>query len=335
MKAKVSVLVLTAITCCVGISISSSCEAKVKIRLGTLAPKGSAWIRSIERVRHRVRKDGIVLKIYPGGILGDEGEMVRAMRGNELHAAILTNIGLGLIDRSTIALQTPMMFRSYAELDYVRKHIGPKIAKALEAQGFVVLDWGDAGWVHFFSKTKAVSPNEFKKLKFFVWAGDPESEAAWRAAGFNPVPTSSKDVPVGLQTGRLEAFATPPLYALANQWFGLAPHMVALKWSPLNGATIISKKVWDKIDPEVQVRFKAIIEEETSKSRLEIRSLGDQSLEQMQKAGLNIHRPDQKIADAWKKTAESAYTEIRGKVVPEEYFDEVQRLVKEYRQQPK
>lgn len=316
-------------------SSPSSAEAKkTRIKLGTLAPRGSKWFQSIEKMGRRWKeasKGQVQLKVYPGGIAGDEDDVIRKMRIGQLHAATLTNLGLGSIDRSTIALQIPMMFRSYEELDYVRDRIGPKLAESLAEKGFIVLEWGDAGWVHFFSKKKSITPDEMRSQKMYVWSGDPQSEVAWRAAGFDVIPTANSDVLQGLQTGRLEAFAIVPLYALASQWFALAPNMLALKWAPLSGATVVSKKAWDKLDPELQATLKQITIEESKASRQEIRSLGDEALKAMTDRGLKVFEPDSATIAVWRKTAENAYPTIKGKIVPAPIFEEIQKLLAEYR----
>ncbi|MBX2813636.1 MAG: TRAP transporter substrate-binding protein DctP [Myxococcales bacterium] len=316
-------------------SLPAEADAKkIRIKLGTLAPRGSKWFQSLDKMGRRWKqasKGQVQLKIYPGGIAGDEDDVIRKMRIGQLHAATLTNIGLGSIDRSTIGLQIPMMFRSYEELDYVRDRIGPKLASELEKRGFVVLDWGDAGWVHFFSKQKAITPEEFRKQKLYVWSGDPQSEAAWRAGGFNVVPTANSDVLQGLQTGRLESFAIVPLYALASQWFALAPNMLALKWAPLSGATVVSKQLWAKLDPELQAQLKTITVEESRASREEIRGLGHEALKAMVDRGLKVYDPDEATIKAWRVIAQEAYPAIKGKVVPAPVFEEIQQLLSEYR----
>ena len=318
------------------VSLPQTAEAKrrVRIKLGTLAPRGSKWFQSIERMGRRWKEASngqVQLRIYPGGVAGDEDDVIRKMRIGQLHAATLTNIGLGTIDRSTMALQIPMMFDSYEELDYVRDRIGPKMAEVLASKGFVVLEWGDAGWVHFFSKQRAVTPTEMRAQKMYVWSGDPQAEAAWRAGGFDVVPTANSDVLQGLQTGRLEAFATVPLYALASQWFALADHMLMLKWAPLSGATVVKKEVWEKLDPELRVKLQEITAEESKANRAEIRGLGDKALKAMRDRGLSVSVPDDPTIKAWKKAAKEAYPAIRGKLVPAEYFAEIEKLVGEYR----
>jgi len=42
----------------------------------------------------------------------------------------------------------------------VRDRIAPRLEKIIESRGYLVLNWGDAGWVYFFTKSPAVRPDE-------------------------------------------------------------------------------------------------------------------------------------------------------------------------------
>jgi TRAP-type C4-dicarboxylate transport system substrate-binding protein len=320
--------------------VAGEASAKdVKVKLGTLAPEGSPWHNGLLRITQRWSKDSkerVDVKIYAGGVLGDEGDMIRKMRIGQLHAGTLTGVGLAIITKSTYSLQTPMMIQSYDELDYVREKMGSMIQKELEDNGFVVLGWGDAGWVHFFAKQPATSLADFRKLKVFVWAGDPGAEMAWKAAGFTPVPMSSTDVMSGLQTGLIESFSTTPLYALTSQWFGLAKNMTTVKWTPLNGATVVTRKKWDELKEVGELAtFQLAATEEIAKTNAEVRDLGDKAIAAMVERGLKVHEPTAGELTEWQAAAKLAYPVLREKVIPEKFFDEVARLVAEHRALPK
>jgi hypothetical protein len=51
----------------------------------------------------------------------------------------------------------------------------------------------------------------------------------------------------------------------------------------------------------------------------------------MQKRGLKVHEPTAEGVEQWRKEAEKTYPEIRGRIVPADIFDEVQRRLAEYR----
>ncbi len=302
---------------------------RLRLKLGTLAPSGSAWTLVLRRMGQRWAEASggrLALKIFPGGVAGDEGDMVRKMRIGQLQAGTLTGMGLAKITRSTVALQIPMMFDSWESLDRVRDAVGPRLEAELLEAGFVLLSWGDAGWVHKFSTTPAVTPDDFRSRKLFVRAGDPDAAALWAEAGFRPVPLASTDVLTGLRTGMIDAFGTTPLFALSAQWFGLAPHMLRIPWSPLNGGTVVTRAAWEKIDPGLRPRLLEIAREEGRLMRDQIRGLNDKAVEAMQARGLRVVEPSAEVLEAWRALARGTWGRIRGPIVPADLFDEVARL---------
>ena len=79
------------------------------------------------------------------------------MRIGQLQGALMSVVGLREIEPSIAALQSlPLLFRNWDEVDHVREKMRPAMEQRFLARGFVVVGWGDAGWVRFFSKDAAV-----------------------------------------------------------------------------------------------------------------------------------------------------------------------------------
>jgi len=309
-------------------------DAGIVIKMGTSAPEGSSWHQIIKEMGEKWKQapgGGVTLRVYPGGVLGDEPDLVRKMRVGQIQAAALTAVGLSNIDPSVAALQIPMMCRSYDELDYVRGKLRVVLEKRLEDKGFVVLNWGDAGWVMFFAKERFAGPDDLKKMKLFVWAGDNDAVELWKASGFHPVPLAATDILPGLQSGLINAFDTTPLLALASQWFGLAPYMLDLKWAPLVGATVVTRTAWERVPAQARPFLLEAGATAGGRLRDDIRAANDQAVEAMKKRGLTIIPLTPDVETAWRKVAEGAYSRIRGPIVPAGTFDEVRRLRDEYR----
>ena len=149
----------------------------------------------------RISGGTVDVTVYAGGVLGDETDMVRQVRQGRIQAVGLSSVGLSRIDKSVSCLQIPMMFESYAELDYVRDRIAPELERRIEGQGFKVLNWADGGWVYAFSKQPARTPNDLKRMRLFTSVGDPETERLYKELGFQVVPLSLIDMATSLQTG--------------------------------------------------------------------------------------------------------------------------------------
>ena len=318
---------------CILLSFSLSAQTTI-IRLGTLVPKGSRWHEILLNMGEEWKKASggkIELKIYPGGEQGDEPEMVQKLRIKTLQAVALSGAGLSGIDPDVAALQVPMMLSSYEELDYVRDRISDRLEKGLAQRGFIVLNWGDAGWIHFFTKQPAMRPDDIRRMKLCVLQGDTATFQLYKINGFLPVSLAATDILTGLQTGLIDAFQAPPLVALGNQWFGGAKNMLDIQFAQLVGATVISKDVWDKIPAPVQKEMLASARTAGVALRAEIRTAEAGSVPIMQQFGLNVVHPDAKTVAEWRKLTESIWPKFRGPVVPADLFDEVKRLRDEFR----
>lgn len=307
-------------------------SAQVTIKMASLLPAGSEGHNILLQMAEDWKKASggkVVLKIYPGQTMGDDPDVVRKMKLGSLQAALIA--GVGNIEPSVYSLQVPMMYASYDEVDYVREKMAPRLNAALEAKGLVVLNWTDAGWVHFFSKTPVTRPSDLQKLKLFTWAGDNEVIEMYKAAGFNPVPLPSTEVATALQTGLVTAMPAPPQAAVLLQWYTHAKNMTDVKWALLLGATVISKGAWEKIPAELRPALLAASENAGRKLRAMSRANGPRDVDAMKKRGLAVVRVDGAVDAEWRKFAESAYPKIRGKVVPAAAFDEATRHLADFR----
>ena len=315
-------------------SVAPASAQQTVIKMGTLAPDGSPWHQVLQRMGERWRKasDGKVkLTIYPGGVLGDEPDMVNKMRIGQIQAVALSGAGMADIEPGVACLQIPMMFESYEELDYVRDHIAPRLEKMIEARGFLVLTWGDAGWVYFFTRNPARRLDDMRRMKLFTWAGDNDTLELWKANGFRAVPLAATDILTGLQTGLIEAIPTTPLYALLNQSFGTAKFMNDVKWAPLIGATVISKKTWESLPQGERAEMLQAAHESGEGMRGGIRKMSDDAIATMQKHGLTVVHADAPIVSEWRKEVEGVYPKLRGRTIPADLFDEVRKLRDDFR----
>ena len=314
---------------------------QIDIKMGTLAPAGSPWHKVLEKMgaMWRAQSDGKVkLTIFAGGTLGDEPDLVNKMRVNQIQAVALSGAGMADLEPGVMALQIPLMFESYEELDYVRDRIAPRLEKMIEARGYLVLNWGDAGWVHFFSRAPLARVDDLRKVKLFTWAGSNEELELWKTNGFRPVPLAATDILMGLKTGLIDAVPTTPLYALWNQCFGLAKYMSDVKWAPLVGATVVSKAVWEKVPQDKRALMIQAARDSGQEMRSGIRGMGDAAINTMTQgqAGSRatkltvVHADPAALAD-WRRETEAAYPKMRGKLVPTDLFDEVRRLRDECR----
>jgi len=226
-----------------------------------------------------------------------------------------------------------MAYESYEELYEVLERMRPRIESQMEAKGFVVLNWADGGWTHFFSKKPVTTPDDLRRLKLFQWAGDPKSLEIWKAAGFNPRPTPSTELATGLQTGLLEAFLAPPQMVVITRFYEQARYMTELKWAIIMGATVVTKEAWAKVPAELRPALAQAAREAGAKLQAEMRQGGDRDIDAMRRAGLTVVPVDARSRELWRKSTEAAIGKIRGDFVPPDAYDEALRHRDAFRKQ--
>ena len=321
-----------ALTALAGLGLQAAAPAlhaqrPVQLRLGSLVPKHSLYHQSLMELGEgwRAAQGGNArFTVFTDGSQGGEAEMARRMRIGQLQGALMSVVGLREIEPTVAAMQSlPLLFRNWEEVDHVREKMRGTLEARFAEKGFIVLGWGDAGWVRFFSTRRAVLPADFKGMKFFAWGSEPEQQEIMKSLGYTPVPLETADILPSVQTGMIEVIPSTPYFALAGQIFNTAKHMLEINWAPIVGALVITKKAWDEMSPAGQQALRAGGERAGTQMRTQARREVDEAVDAMKKRGLTVHKPTPEQMLEWDRLAEQLYPRIRGSMVPAATFDEV------------
>jgi TRAP-type C4-dicarboxylate transport system substrate-binding protein len=305
------------------------------VKVATIAPQGSIYHRVLQEVGEAYRRaSGPQARfiIYPDSIQGTEADTVRRMRVGQLDASMLTVVGLTEIDPSVAALQyMPMMFRSWEELDYVREKLRPELEARLAAKGFVVLIWGEGGWVQFFTKEDIAGPEQFKHSRIFAWSGDIVQSSVMKSQGYHPVPIPLADILPALETGMVDTVPVPPLWALIGQFDRVTRHMLRINWVPIVGATVMRRRTFEAMKPQARAALREAAAKAEGVLRAHRAEQDEASIRAMQARGLTVKELTPEQEQAWHALAEKAWPQVRGSMVPAETFDRVQAILAQYR----
>jgi TRAP-type C4-dicarboxylate transport system substrate-binding protein len=306
--------------------------ADTTLKLATLAPEGSSWMRLSHEWQKAVEErtaGRVKIKFFAGGVQGDERDCLRKIRLGQIGGASITGIGLSAVAPEVRVLD---IARTYEELDALRAKLGPTLRKKFDEHGFVLLGWGDVGPVQLFSNRPVRTMEDLLALKIWQWADDPMSVKLFAAAGLRGVPMGVPDVLPGLSTGQIDAFFASPLSALALQWSSHAKYVTSMIVTQASGATLISKKAFEAIAPADQ----AILLDEAHK--LEAKVLGQiradnaTALTALEKRGLQVVATPPALEKELRKKGEEV-AESEGKKYSPEFQNEVRGLVEAYRKQ--
>ena len=309
--------------------ISIGISRKTVVKLATLAPEGTKWhgmLLNMGQEWKKISKKSVSLRVYPGGVIGDERDMVRKMRIGQIHAAAITTEGLTEIVPEFSAYYVPLAFQNSKDVMAVTEALLPDLEVKLEEQGFKLLHIGELGWAYWFTTKPIKTPEDLKAMKIFTWAGDFKWERLWEKAGYNPVPLASVDLLSGLQTGLINSFSTIPLYALSQQSFGIANHMLDLKWGVLMAGIVIDKRVWSRIAKKYHAELQDVTKTiQNNQKNLNVNA-EKESINAMQNHGLKVHSLDKNDFELWRSEVRKMTPELRGNIIPTQIYDKVIEL---------
>ena len=308
-------------------------QSPVIIKLATLAPEGSPWIQVLKAAADEAQQktgNAVQFKIYPGGVMGDERDMVRKMHIGQLQAAMLSSASLASMYPEIDVLQTPFLFDSYPETDFVVGKMQDGFKSGLEKNGYVALGWSEAGFVYLMSTVPVETLELLRKAKVWIWNDSPMSKAIFEEAGVIGVPLSITDVLVGLQTGLVEVVYVPPSVAVALQWFTRIKYITDAPLNYMLGGLVAKKEAFDKIDPQHQSVVKEVFQRHMTRLKEIIRAENQEALTVMQKQGIKLISPGKaQIAD-YKAISEKAMQKESGHKFSPKTKEEVSAWLKAY-----
>ncbi len=264
---------------------------EIEIKFAALPPEGSTWLKVMRALDKTLReKSGgrLGFRIYPGGIAGDELDVLRKIQIGQIHAAAFSGAGLTRILPEVRVLDLPFLFRSLEEADRVHGELRDHFIELFRNKGFEFLSWAEVGNVHLFSKNAIRQVSDISRCKVWTWSGDPISQETFQAMGTSPIPLAVTDVTTSLSTGMIDTVYGPPLGALALQWHAYTKTMTSLPLAHATGAVLLSERFYRGIPEDLQ----GLLREEVANSMADLtRELRDQAQEAVriiEQSGLTV-----------------------------------------------
>ncbi len=302
------------------------------IKLATLVPTGSIWDKSLKKMGDdwsAGTSGRVSVTVFSGGSEGDEPTVLRKMRLGSLQGASFTVVGLANIDPAFNVFNIPFFFESYDELNAVVEQLTPVMKQRADAKGFVLVHWGHGGWLQLFSKRPVQSVADLKGIKLYTSAGDDRMTQWYKANGFQPRAMAMTDVLTGLTTGMLDGLPTPPLAAMAFQWYKQTPYMLDIGLSPVVGATVINKRTWNTITAADRAKMSEISAGVEKQLQTDVPKQDALAVALMTQQGLKVTKA---TGPEWREEAELLAKTMRGQMVPPDVFDLAVKERDAYRQ---
>ncbi len=321
---------------------SAVAEKVYTLKFATLLPTGTSWTKTLDDWIKDIEQESqgrLKFKLYPGGVMGDEPDVLRKIRKGQLHGGLFSGYGIGRIYSPARILELPFLFKNTDESDYVRNQLMPEIEAGFREHGFELLGWPEVGSIHFFSKHKIQSIDDMKKSRIWLWQGDPLGEALFAASDIKPVPLSIIDVysQLSAKHGSIDTVYMSTFGAIALQWYAKVQYATHISVTNAIGAVVVSNKFYNKLPADLQqllrssgIRASNIIREQTRAENIKSKQL-------LIDNGIEFFWDwDTADMDEFIQIRDNAAAHlIKTNYIPQDFFDKTRYHLENYRQRQK
>jgi TRAP-type C4-dicarboxylate transport system substrate-binding protein len=312
----------------------SPAKAQVEIKFATLAPDGSTWMKTMRKIDEDVRRrteNRVGFKFYPGGVQGDEKDVIRKMRNGQIHAAGFTGFGLGAIVPETRVLELPFMFETLDELDHVRNATNDYYEKAFAAKEHVLLGWTDVGFVYLYTKVPVRKVSDMPGTKWWIWSGDQLAEIFYKAFGITPIPLAAPDVLTSLQTGVVDGVYASPLACVALQWFTRVKYMTDAPITHGISALVATEKSLAGVSTADRAILLEVTRRELAALTQKTRTQNDEAVAEIKKEGVQVVPIDAATRQEFATRGRAAWDDGVPALYSHELLERVKTLLADYR----
>lgn len=236
------------------------------------------------------------MEIYPSQQLGTERECLELLQIGSLD---MTKVSVGVLENFAPKMKVlglPFLFRDRQHaFDVLDGPIGQELLNEGENYWLKGLGYYDAGSRSFYTMNKPIEqPSDLEGQKIRVM----ESVTAVnmvKALGGSPTPISWGELYTSLQQGVVDgAENNPPSFYLSRhyevcKYYSLDEHTV------LPDVLLIGTYVWDKLNEQEQEWLSASVKESVKYQRVLWAEAEEEALREVQKAGVQISRPDKSL----------------------------------------
>ncbi|MCZ8341950.1 MAG: TRAP transporter substrate-binding protein DctP [Leptospira sp.] len=315
----------------VALTISGGLSAQTTVKLATVAPDGSPWANELSKIKKKIETESqgqIKIRLYPGGQMGGENEILQQVIRGKLQGAGLTAGALANTIKELNVLEIPYLFNSYAQADCVLdEHVIEDYRKLFESKGLIFVTWAENGYRSIGTKSNPIkTPADLKGIKIRIQES-PVHIAYWKQLGVSGIPIAIPEVLPSLQTGVVEGFDNTPLFTLAAEWQTAIKHFTLTRHIYQPAAIVYSKKFWDTLNEDQ----KKILMGEGNKlapgARTAVRSIEKNMIATLKKADVNVYEPSASDLAGFKSAAATVSAQVVGSIggQAKAIFDKIQK----------
>jgi len=312
-------------------------QRKITIKLASLVPENTAWGAAINRLAAewaRITNGEVEVIVYHNAAAGDEPEVLRKLRINQIQAAVFSSLGMNAVMPEVMAFSYPLLIRNDAELDEVMRRLKPDLDARIQQNGFVTLAWARAGWIKFFSRSPVLTPDDLRRQKLGTSADDQQMIQAFRIMGYQMVSVNMSELMIVLNSGMIDAIYQSPIYAAGNQLFAVARNMSSINIAPFMGGVLMNNTAWRRIPDRYKPQLLEVCRQIEREIESSIAELETEAISTMLRYGLRIHELTPAQMQVWYDDTARFENNLVGTtnaIFNREFYFKIRNILTEYR----
>jgi len=308
--------------------------AAVTLKFATIAPDGSAWMQRFDQMKKEVSDatgGQVILKVYPGGVLGEEKDVLFKIKVGQVDGGGFMGHGVGVICPDARALMLPMKFKNYEEVDAVLEKMQPYLEAQCEKNGFIALGWTEIGFSYLYSVMPVRSIKDLRGAKPWTLPDERMLNVLFKHAKISAIPLPVADVLTGLQTGLIQTVYAPPLAAVVMQWYTKIKFRNDMRLGYSFGGMFVSKASWNKIPADLQPKVLEICHRHMKELTKSVRKSDAEALKVLSDNGVQAVTSTPADIKEFEEVSALALAEQKATLLPPEVCDMVQKYLDDYR----
>jgi TRAP-type C4-dicarboxylate transport system substrate-binding protein len=306
------------------------------LKIATLSPDGSGWMTAMragaEEIKTRTQ-GRVEFKFYTGGAMGTDRAVLSKIKIGQLQGGAVTAGSLAEYAKDVQVYSTPLKFKTFEEVDFVRGKMDGQLARMLDDAGVVSFGFAEGGFAYAMSKNAPItSVQSLRQEKVWIPDNDRQSEEALHAFGVTPVPLALADVLTSLHTGIVNAVASSPIATLALQWHTEVRYLTDMPIEYFVGTLALDKKVFDRLAPADQAVVREVMSREFKQIDQQNRKDNVAAFNALLKQGIKPVKPSAPELLEWAHNGDLAEQRILSQnIISPQAMGEMNGFLKAYR----
>ena len=314
-------------------NLSTLYAKKIILKMAVIVPKQSIWGAKLKDAAKTIKEQtngDVKLRVYYGGVQGDELKVVRKMRIGQLQGAGFMARGMSKICPDSLVFAIPLQLYSDDEAIALHKKMEPFFEKQALERGYKIIGWTNQGFTYCYSQNKIEDLKNLRNSRPWMLENDEFSKSFFKCSSISAVPAQVSDVTTALQSGMIRTVFSPPIGMIIMQWHTRVKYKLDVGLFFSFGATVFTEKAWKKLPVKYQEVVSTTLKKAMKELNVAIKNKNEEASKVLSKTVTAIP-PTPEGLKALRAVTSKVEQDMNGKSFSKKSLELMKKYLKEYR----